>query len=187
MAPEGVQARVQSCLNELRRVVHHPLHDGADIQSVVFEYCLDIESHMLGDAPCLRYEVSDGPAIHLLAPVQVHVFRFLQEAVANAIQHAQAKVIWVRLSQTETTLTLVIEDDGKGLPADVGAWMLASPDGLELAQAHGRLGLRGLLARARAMGGVCSLTAAEPGTRVALCLPLIRGGDGGSLPLRSQE
>jgi signal transduction histidine kinase len=131
---------------------------------------------MLGDAPCLRYEVGDGPAIHLPAPVQVHVFRFLQEAVANAIQHAHAKVIWVRLSQTETTLTLVIEDDGKGLPADVGAWMLASPDGLELAQAHGRLGLRGLLARARAMGGVCSLTAAEPGTRVALCLPLVRGG-----------
>lgn len=51
-----------------------------------------------------------------------HLYRIAQEAVNNAVKHAQAKHITVRLAEIDGEFVLRIADDGAGLPkaADAG-------------------------------------------------------------------
>lgn len=48
----------------------------------------------------------------------VHLYRIAQEAVGNAIKHAQAKRIEVRLATDAGKIVLEVRDDGLGIPAD---------------------------------------------------------------------
>lgn len=45
-----------------------------------------------------------------------HLYRIAQEAVNNAVKHARAAEIVIRLSRRDGALLLVVEDDGAGLP-----------------------------------------------------------------------
>lgn len=47
----------------------------------------------------------------------VAVYRIVQEAINNAISHANAKCIMLELRDAAGCITIVIEDDGHGLPA----------------------------------------------------------------------
>jgi signal transduction histidine kinase len=48
-------------------------------------------------------------------PAAGHLYRIAQEAVNNALKHAHARHITVRLAATAAELTLEIEDDGSGI------------------------------------------------------------------------
>jgi signal transduction histidine kinase len=48
--------------------------------------------------------------------VKLHLFRIVQEAVTNAIRHSKATQILVQLIYTEAALSIIIEDNGVGLP-----------------------------------------------------------------------
>ena len=89
------------------------------------------------------------------------VFRTLQEALNNVAKHAKASRVRVALRVTLDALSLVIQDDGRGInPGEM----------------HGgkrSLGLVGLRERAIAWGGTVSIEGApEAGTTVSLRLPL---------------
>ena len=48
-------------------------------------------------------------------PAHAHIlFRCVQEAVTNALKHAQAKTLWIEFSEDRQSLTLSIRDDGTG-------------------------------------------------------------------------
>jgi PAS domain S-box-containing protein len=47
----------------------------------------------------------------------MHLFRIAQEAVANAVRHARAREIVVRLGEDGRGVQLTVSDDGCGLPA----------------------------------------------------------------------
>ena len=59
------------------------------------------------------------------ATVATQIYRIAQEAVMNAIKHAEAQSICIRLLGSGDTLTLTITDDGVGLPEK-----LPQPEGL---------------------------------------------------------
>jgi signal transduction histidine kinase len=59
--------------------------------------------------------------------VATQLYRIAQEAVMNAIKHANAKAIDIRLRKDASNLTLSISDDGIGLPEK-----LPQPEGLGL-------------------------------------------------------
>jgi two-component system sensor kinase FixL len=54
--------------------------------------------------------IPPGPALHL--------YRIAQEAVNNAVKHAEARRVAIQLATESTGITLTIEDDGVGIPAD---------------------------------------------------------------------
>jgi signal transduction histidine kinase len=60
----------------------------------------------------------DSPTPVAISDPQVagHLYRIAQEAVNNAIKHAQAENVTIRLVRTEGALLLEIADDGTGLP-----------------------------------------------------------------------
>ena len=91
--------------------------------------------------------------------VEVGLYRIAQEALANALRHAGARAIRLRLVTTPERVTLAVEDDGRGFdPAAV-----AGP----------RFGLLGMRERAKLLGGTLEVTRADGGgTRVVATVPL---------------
>jgi two-component system, NarL family, sensor kinase len=90
--------------------------------------------------------------------VEGGVFRIAQQAIANAVQHAQASHIVVRLTHDSDQLSLRVEDDGLGFePATV---------------AGDRFGLIGMRERARLLGGTLTVESSPGGgTAVEVSIP----------------
>jgi len=87
------------------------------------------------------------------------IFRIVQEAVNNALRHAQAKHIDVRLSASAHSLQLEVVDDGAGQVAQF--------------QSSGRYGLSGMRERAQALGGTFQLRQVDPsGVWILVNLPV---------------
>lgn len=91
--------------------------------------------------------------------LEVGLYRIAQEALANALQHAAAARVTLRLRLDPQQAVLVVEDDGRGFaPA-------ATPDG--------RFGLVGLRERAKLLGGRLTVHSSPGvGTRVEASVPL---------------
>lgn len=102
------------------------------------------------------FEASGGLAT-LPDDVQLVTYRIAQEALSNAIRHADAGSIRVSLTRGEDGLELRVTDDGAGLDPDrVGTG----------------LGLAGMRERALLIGGRLELESRPPlGTRVRLSVP----------------
>jgi len=99
---------------------------------------------------------------HRLPPiVESNILRLGQEAITNAVKHAQAKQLNVKLEFGENQLSLVVADNGSGFDA-------ANPPPSE-----GGFGLLGMKGRANELNGrltICS--APNQGTEITLCVPL---------------
>jgi signal transduction histidine kinase len=81
----------------------------------------------------------EGEQRSLPASVDLAGFRIVQESLTNVARHARAASATVRLSYGDHELTVVVEDDGRGAPAD--------PAG------DGGNGIAGMRERAAALGG----------------------------------
>jgi two-component system sensor histidine kinase DegS len=98
--------------------------------------------------------------LHLPDEVALAIFRISQEALHNAIQHADASEIAVRLTQYPDRLRLTITDDGRGIEG-----------GMDPARfvAQGHLGLAGMRERAAMIRAKLDVqTAVDYGTVVIL-------------------
>jgi signal transduction histidine kinase len=101
--------------------------------------------------------------LHLPDDVALAIFRITQEALRNAIQHADASEIAVRLTQYPDRLRLTVTDDGRGIPGGVEPVRFV---------AQGHFGLAGMRERAAMIGGKLDVqTAMDYGTVVILDLP----------------
>jgi signal transduction histidine kinase len=91
------------------------------------------------------------------------IFRITQEAVNNAIQHADASEIAVRLTAYPDRLRLTVTDDGRGITGSVESARFV---------AQGHYGLAGMRERAAMVGGMMEVqTAHDYGTVVVFEMP----------------
>ena len=95
------------------------------------------------------------------------VFNIIQEATNNALKHAQAEHIWIRLTRQGDELMATVQDDGKGFD-------------LQAVRANyskrGSFGLLNIDERARMVGGSAEMTSAiGAGTTVRIIVPLDAG------------
>jgi signal transduction histidine kinase len=153
--------RSSEAVSALRAICHDlrpPLlqHDLASALKALIEE-LDARS----SAP-VYIEVS-AEALRLPDDVALAVFRIAQEALNNAIRHADASEIAVRLTRYPDRVRLTVSDDGQGIQG-----------GVEPARfvAQGHYGLAGMRERAAMIGGKLDVqTAMDYGTVVILELP----------------
>jgi PAS domain S-box-containing protein len=102
-------------------------------------------------------KVSSHHAIHITDhAVAMHLYRIVQEAVNNAIQHGKAPQITITLSvQLEGGMILTVHDNGVGFPPDV-------------AKRRG-MGLRIMHHRARMIGAILEVQHGAPGGTCIIC------------------
>ena len=101
-----------------------------------------------------------GPLRPLPVEVETNLLRIGQEAINNAVKHAQAKRVEVALNFDTNNVRLSVRDDGRGF--DPKAQI-----------ADGHFGLIGMRERAEQIGGVLSIESAnERGTQIAVDVPL---------------
>ncbi len=97
----------------------------------------------------------------LPAAIETALFRIAQEALTNAIRHAQASSVQIRLRKGQGTVALDVRDDGTGLPS------------LEPVVGEEHFGLFGMRERARLLGGTFRVASVSPhGTLVQVSVPL---------------
>ena len=116
-----------------------------------------------------EYAEATGLAVHLSIPEnllaldearRMTIFRAAQEALTNAQRHAGASAVWLTIEQTSSAVTLWVEDDGGGMPAE------------ELTPG---IGLRGMQERAQQLGGSLTIDASpRGGVRLQLTVPLAK-------------
>lgn len=91
---------------------------------------------------------------------QLTVERVVQEALANARQHAEASVVALRVRRDDRTLTVTVTDDGVGIPLGVPT----------TSTGHG--GIRAMHERIWLVGGTLHIDSrAGQGTRVVVTAP----------------
>ena len=96
---------------------------------------------------------------HLSDHLATAVYRIMQEALTNALRHAQASQIDMTVQRQDHHLCLDIQDNGNGPSAD---W-----------ENSGHFGVVGMRERAHALGGQLAFVALSPrGARVHAVLPL---------------
>ncbi|MFI5397964.1 MAG: sensor histidine kinase [Candidatus Binatia bacterium] len=109
---------------------------------------------------------ASAAATRLPQPLEVTVYRVLQEALTNVARHADARHVEVRLRTSAEAATFEVTDDGCGF--DATAFLRHPPSN------HG-MGIIGMRERAGTYGGGFTLES-QPGggTRVALTFSLLQ-------------
>jgi len=107
---------------------------------------------------------SDGAVRHVQGGRDAEILRIVEEALHNAVRHAAAKMVTVRLRGDDDTLTVEVADDGIGF----------DPSDPDLRSHH--LGLTSMEERARELGGRLQLSSA-PGGGTVVRLEVRHRGD----------
>jgi PAS domain S-box-containing protein len=94
-----------------------------------------------------------GRNVALSEQQAAHLYRIAQEAVSNAMRHAQARRVDIDLEVDDTVVVLRVRDDGQGIPPG----------------AKRGLGLRLMAYRAGMLGGTCTVQDAASGGTVVEC------------------
>lgn len=100
-----------------------------------------------------------GPVIEPPRVARYHLLKIVGEAVANAIRHAAATRVTVRLAGGPSGLAISVHDDGQGFDLEQGEWL------------EGHFGIRGMRERAQRIGARLAIdTTPGGGTTVTIGL-----------------
>jgi signal transduction histidine kinase len=163
--------RAKSALEEASELTETTLRGVRDLSQVLHPSMLDDFGLPTTLATYLRkFSQRTGICAHLaetidarlVTPIEVCIYRIVQEALSNVVQHSGASACAVSLSAESGLMTLVVEDDGRG----IGPF----PRPVDARQGLGLIGMR---ERAQALGGTFLIEdAATGGTRISVTLPL---------------
>jgi signal transduction histidine kinase/ligand-binding sensor domain-containing protein len=156
---ESVEDMVTMSLDETRRFVWNLREQASNVGD------LGVALARLGDRLTQGRSVTcnahvDGEVRTLPNGVQGQLFRIAQEAVTNAIKHADAQHIEIALHYQPTEVRLLVSDDGRGF----------DPAEAQGPQA-GHFGLVGMRERAQGLGQLTIESRPGGGTRIQMIVP----------------
>jgi len=108
------------------------------------------------DGSEVKLDVTKGFAVRD-SEKALHLYRIVQEALANARRHARAKNIKVGLYMDRETVTVEVSDNGVGIPP--------------LAREEGGMGLHIMKYRASVIGGELRIRSRDTGTTITCRIP----------------
>ena len=142
LAPEDAVLLLQELAQELRQFSASSSPTGTNVGHLLAELRQRIDKRLARSGIELLWDVSPVlPTLEQLpANAGVHLRAILNEAIANALKHAQASEVRVHASVVNGTLVVTISDNGTDHPTATAG------------RVSGGLGLRGMHARALGMG-----------------------------------
>jgi two-component system sensor kinase FixL len=150
-AEEVVRRALQSCRN-----IAHGLSPVTESQGGLISALRDLVARLRSAAgPTLDFEAIGMARLGLSPAASDHLFRIAQEALANALRHAHANSITVKLDIEPASVRLEICDDGDGLSSTE-----ISASGL---------GLRTMRYRASLLGAKFQITRLDHGGTCIVC------------------
>ncbi|MFN8503494.1 histidine kinase [Kouleothrix sp.] len=151
-ALRALQDTAQEALDEMRLLIFDlrpPVLEQVGLVAAVQARLNAVEGRATLSTRLLADELGALPAA-----AEQALYRICQEALNNALKHARAHTITVRIQQAAGRIVLEVADDGVGfVPGGVGE--------------SGGLGLRGIAERVAQLGGTMALQSA-PGTGTTL-------------------
>ena len=132
---DGIR-RVLTAIRGRATALHPPILDGLSLTDAVRSLSDDVATATRLDVRVTTLKV---PA-SLTLPQRICLYRIAQEALLNAVKHARARRIRVRLAGSRKGVVLRIQDDGKGFDASAskaGVGLITSRERVE--RAGGRL------------------------------------------------
>lgn len=157
---DDVKREISDALDGIRRFARGLRPQALDELGIVPA----IESHIraLQEATSLEIDLDAEPIGGLLSKeAELALYRIIQEALSNALRHAQASKVTVTIRRHPDHVAASVEDDGRGFSPQQA---MAGPDG--------GLGLFGMKERAGYIGGRLEIHS-QPGrgTRVEIEIP----------------
>jgi signal transduction histidine kinase len=165
--PSAVAEVLRDALTDLRFSIDSLDPSEPDLLALLGAARARLEPRLEARGLRFAWDVRDVPPPARFGPgTALQVLRIFQEAVVNALRHAQAQVIAVRTGEERDAsgrwAFVEIADDGKGLDATAER---------EAARAGGGRGLGNMRGRAAAIGATLVIASGPDGTRVRLRLP----------------
>jgi PAS domain S-box-containing protein len=159
---EDSQQLVQQLSQEIRTMsylLHPPLLDEAGLSEALHWYTqgliersgLDIHLEIARDFGRLPREM------------ELLMFRLVQECLTNIHRHSRSKVAAIGITRGDKTLSLDVEDEGKGM---------SSRHLSEIQAGGGGVGIRGMRERVRQFDGRMAITSNEHGTKFSFRIPI---------------
>jgi signal transduction histidine kinase len=150
---ELARSMVSHCQAEARRIIWD-LRDPDEVTNVLSQALVrSITAHRLRDSIDTSFVV-EGDEISIAPGAVHHLVCIGQEAVTNAIRHADATTILVKLHYNSEEVQLTIRDNGHGFQAS------------NAAPRTGHFGIAVMEERARKLGGALRLNSTDGGTEV---------------------
>lgn len=159
--PERAQRSVSAALGLARKGLEEARRSVLDLRAAPLEgrtLPVALAALVAEHAPAVVFEMAGAPA-PLPPAVEVGLYRISQEALQNALRHAAASRVHLRLESSPAQVLLTIEDDGKGFAIEDAT--------------TSRFGLVGMQERARLLGGTFQIESSPgAGTRITAEVPL---------------
>lgn len=163
--PGDVTDKLQSAIGQIDIAIAMVRRIAGDLRPAALDHrdlggAIEDEGRRVAARSGLQVRVSNRVAIDLEPDLATAAFRIFQEALTNAVRHANASRVSARLTTAPGRLLMAIKDNGIGMPAGMSGGETS-------------LGLLGMHERARSVGGRLSLRSRQGrGTLVAFLLPL---------------
>lgn len=154
---EQLQQQVFACIEEIR-LLSRSLYP-AVLYDIGLLSALRSMAERLSTRRIHVMFMTDVVSENVISPsISVHIYRIVQEAVHNAIQHGEATSVTIAFSSGAKNLVLRIEDNGVGFELNE--------------QNIGGYGLRNMEERSRAIGGIFHITSLlGQGTTIEVHVP----------------
>lgn len=155
--------QARAALQDLRDVVSRTRRGAAPVWDVLLEIEAEARQRLGAAGIELDWQQSeDVPQIELEGERALHLYRIVREAISNALKHAGARTLRIRVKVLPRLLALELTDDGRGPP---------------VSSRGASLGVDGMRQRAEQLHGAIRWTQGTAGgTKVMLSVPLARAG-----------
>jgi len=160
-AVEESRDLVQQLSKEIRTMsylLHPPLLDENGLSEAIRWYMQG-----LAERSGLKIELNISENFgRLPGEIELAVFRIVQECLTNIHRHSGSKTATIRLSRTAESVSLQIQDEGKGMSAEKLAGIQSQRSGV---------GITGMRERVRHFRGVMDVYSNDSGTKITVTFP----------------
>ncbi|WP_080057128.1 tetratricopeptide repeat-containing sensor histidine kinase [Spirosoma aerolatum] len=154
---QNVKSLIQNAYSEVRNISHNILP--AELEKEGLDTTLTTLINKLNQNSPLQFLLTTTALTERLPlAIEFNVYSIVLELINNAIKHAQATLVDIRLTRAEFSIDLEVSDNGIGL-----------------SKSHGKrgVGLQNIQTRLESLGGAFdTLRPTEKGTRIHIKIPI---------------
>jgi len=160
---DEIAAQAGASLDELREIAHNLRPYQLD--QLGLTRALRAMLRNVAESSALRVSATIDDVDGLLPKAaEINLYRIVQEGVNNALKHARASALAVRVDRRKSGIEICVQDDGRGFDADA---MAQGRNG------HAGLGLMSIRERARVIGGRARINSTPgEGTKVVVTIKI---------------